>query len=564
MISHSLNRVNFATLLLCGVISSSAFMTTDCLGSNKQIHHGIHRPRRHRILWEGSSTPEITNPVRVAKNVDDTIQSLQRLLARQQADVESTKQLLNSLSQTNRTNISSQWNQLPLSTAFHDGFDYGFVSRSEGGTYPEFKGDLPAYMPPANVWTLGWGQFWRNWDAIKGKYRDEVERSLTTTQKIVRTRLRSLTLDSKAIWDREGKSALDAPTIVKLPYLALCWFLDVVFDEGYVFSRFFFLETVARMPYFSYISMIHLYETLGFWRRSADAKRIHFAEELNEYRHLLIAESLGGDQEWWVRFLAQHSAIVYYIGLCILWLLSPSLSYEFSKLLETHAVNTYGQFLDENEDVLKQLPPPLVAIEYYCYGASDPFYAEFQIEAISNKREIRRPGQSMTSLFEVFRAIQADEADHVSAMKACLDPNVALVSPSIERKVLTAAALIAALGIAIDGNDGLGIATGGITMDNVLSDGILGATTGLGAMATQIMGESADGAAGGTYGTELLEESMISQKFFSSFLGGLGAILGLTSFSESNSKGLPPKIDSLESDEWTDGNCTRQEPIDDN
>lgn len=127
----------------------------------------------------------------------------------------------------------------------------------------------------------------------------------------------------------------------------------------------------------------------GFWRRSADAKRIHFAEELNEYRHLLIAESLGGDQEWWVRFLAQHSAIVYFFGLCILWLLSPSLSYEFSKLLETHAVNTYGQFLDENEEILKQLPPPLVAIEYYAFGASDPFYAEFQLEAIDNKREVR-------------------------------------------------------------------------------------------------------------------------------------------------------------------------------
>jgi hypothetical protein len=64
------------------------------------------------------------------------------------------------------------------------------------------------------------------------------------------------------------------------------------------------------MPYFAYITMLHLYETLGFWRRSADVKRIHFAEEINEFNHLLIMESLGGDQRWWVRFLAQHSAIV--------------------------------------------------------------------------------------------------------------------------------------------------------------------------------------------------------------------------------------------------------------
>ena len=48
----------------------------------------------------------------------------------------------------------------------------------------------------------------------------------------------------------------------------LCQFIDLVFEERPVIERFFFLETVARMPYFSYVSMLHLYETLGFWRRA--------------------------------------------------------------------------------------------------------------------------------------------------------------------------------------------------------------------------------------------------------------------------------------------------------
>lgn len=126
----------------------------------------------------------------------------------------------------------------------------------------------------------------------------------------------------------------------------------------------------------------------GFWRRSADVKRIHFAEELNEYRHLLIMESMGGDQAWWVRFLAQHSAIVYFFVLCFVWLVSPSLSYEFSRLLETHAVNTYGQFLDENEAELKELPPPIAAVDYYALGASDPFYAEFQLSAVGGDKQV--------------------------------------------------------------------------------------------------------------------------------------------------------------------------------
>jgi hypothetical protein len=31
-----------------------------------------------------------------------------------------------------------------------------------------------------------------------------------------------------------------------------------------------------------------------------DVKRIQFIEEINEFNHLLIMESLGGDQSWYV------------------------------------------------------------------------------------------------------------------------------------------------------------------------------------------------------------------------------------------------------------------------
>lgn len=47
-------------------------------------------------------------------------------------------------------------------------------------------------------------------------------------------------------------------------------FIDVAFD-GRPIARFWFLETVARMPYFAYMTTLHLYETLGvkfFWLTS--------------------------------------------------------------------------------------------------------------------------------------------------------------------------------------------------------------------------------------------------------------------------------------------------------
>jgi hypothetical protein len=59
---------------------------------------------------------------------------------------------------------------------------------------------------------------------------------------------------------------------------------DTIFAEDTTeraFARFWALETIARMPYFSYLSVLHFYETLGWWRKS-DYLRIHFEETWNE------------------------------------------------------------------------------------------------------------------------------------------------------------------------------------------------------------------------------------------------------------------------------------------
>ena len=47
-----------------------------------------------------------------------------------------------------------------------------------------------------------------------------------------------------------------------------------------------FADAVRTLPpaALSYISMYHLYESLGWWRRGAHVKQIHVAEEWNEVR----------------------------------------------------------------------------------------------------------------------------------------------------------------------------------------------------------------------------------------------------------------------------------------
>lgn len=167
-------------------------------------------------------------------------------------------------------------------------------------------------------------------------------------------------------------------------------------------------------------------------------------------------------------------------------------------MLETHAVHTYGQFLNENEESLKELPPTLAAAEYYAFGAFDPFYGEFQTAALSSGGEIRRPGQDMTNLYEVFLAIRADEMDHVSTMQACLDENSVLVSPSLEKKILVGTGIVAAATAILAGGDFVGLSDMfSLGPSDVVADGTSGLevdalATGAAALLSQFFGGSPD------------------------------------------------------------------------
>ena len=127
--------------------------------------------------------------------------------------------------------------------------------------------------------------------------------------------------------------------------------------RGRSYARFYALETVARVPYFSFLSVLHLYETLGFWRR-ADYLKVHFAQTMNEFHHLLIMESMGGDERFTDRFFAQHMAVFYYFIACAMYLVSPRMAYNLSEQVEEHAYHTYDEFLRENESELKSKPRP--------------------------------------------------------------------------------------------------------------------------------------------------------------------------------------------------------------
>jgi len=329
------------------------------------------------------------------------------------------------------------------------GCEYGYIT-NVAGCYIDLASVEKTGGAPRGVGAMAGENFSRELRAMVTEIGSVFQRGENTvvdtsgtTAKMsgkLRKKLESLRLDASAIWRREeSREQVQAPWVIKWPYLALCVALDVLFDEKKPIQRFWFLETVARMPYFSYTSMLTLYEILGWWRRGSELRRVHFAEEWNEYHHLLIMESLGGDALWKDRFLGQHAALVYYVVLVLMWGISPALAYNFSELIEAHAVDTYAQFVDQNEAILKSMPPSRIAREYYS-GADLFLFDEFQT---SRQARSRRP--EINNMYDVFSNIRDDEAEHVSTMNACQKPDAIVSSPNaVNAKTAAIGALVAA------------------------------------------------------------------------------------------------------------------------
>ena len=109
--------------------------------------------------------------------------------------------------------------------------------------------------------------------------------------------------------------------------------------------RFYVLETVARVPYFAYLSVLHLRETLGE-RDLRGTMRLHYAEADNELHHLLIMEALlDSNATAFDRTMARTMAFVYYWYVVGVYALSPEAAYHLSELIEDHAYETYDDFL---------------------------------------------------------------------------------------------------------------------------------------------------------------------------------------------------------------------------
>ena len=85
--------------------------------------------------------------------------------------------------------------------------------------------------------------------------------------------------------------------------------------RGRHFQRFWVLEEIARAPYFAFLSVLHLRESLGLrgqWH--IYLMKEHFEQSVNETEHLEYMESRGGNSYWIDRFFLPDTSYLSIIG----------------------------------------------------------------------------------------------------------------------------------------------------------------------------------------------------------------------------------------------------------
>jgi ubiquinol oxidase len=194
-------------------------------------------------------------------------------------------------------------------------------------------------------------------------------------------------------------------------YNIICFFYPVT-GTNRDFARFYVLETVARVPYFAYLSVMHLRETFGE-RGLGENMRTHYAEADNELHHLLIMESLGGNENPIDRTLAQTMAFGYYWYVIILYFFNEPAAYHLSELIEDHAYNTYNGFLTEYADKLKGMPVPAIATKYYIEDNPYMFDQFCTVKTEGDKEaEFSQRRPTLDTLYDVFVNVRDDEKEH--------------------------------------------------------------------------------------------------------------------------------------------------------
>ena len=129
--------------------------------------------------------------------------------------------------------------------------------------------------------------------------------------------------------------------------------IDFIY-RGLPIQRFWVLETIARAPYFAFLSVLHFKESLGLRDLSHYyLMKEHFEQTINETEHLIEMERRGGSDRWIDRVFAYHLVLVYYWSMVVYYFIDPVSAYHLNSGIEFHATETYLNYLWDHQDDTK-------------------------------------------------------------------------------------------------------------------------------------------------------------------------------------------------------------------
>lgn len=177
--------------------------------------------------------------------------------------------------------------------------------------------------------------------------------------------------------------------------------IDGIYNQSY--NKFYILETIAGIPYSSYLSALYLYQSLGLYP-AIELLDLHYKETVNEQYHLMVIEELCGVLHWYEILIIRFLAITYYLLAFILYILCPTSGYYLMEVVEVYAANSYTKFLNKNEKELKSTLASGFSLKYF-------FSAKGRMVETSEDKNYK------PTLYDVFVSIRNDELVHTSDMK---------------------------------------------------------------------------------------------------------------------------------------------------
>lgn len=217
-------------------------------------------------------------------------------------------------------------------------------------------------------------------------------------------------------------------------------------DTDLHFETLILLATLGRIPYFAYLSVMHLKETFGDRGPANDSTanddnnascrssnlnrietmRMHFARADNEFHHLEILEDLGGANEP-NQWIARSLSVLYFWTVAGLFCWNETRAYQLQRVV-AHKVflDVFEKFLVSNESELRARPVPDSARNYYEVDFQKDSYLFDAIASNNNDTENdarisdhhsnpRRP-HPLDSLYDVLWNIYVDEKDHLRSL----------------------------------------------------------------------------------------------------------------------------------------------------